>query len=501
MHACISLPGFSLQVLFRRETLDPNLPAAVLTSDKPSARVVAVNRAAYRRGILPGMRYSQVLSLFPEVRASPVSDAEQKKALRDVAGIILRYTPDAEPVPLETAHYFVPLSGLLRLFPSARQWGEAVQSALAEEGFRAHVAFGAGRLEAYLAAKVRSGKEESGGKEWIDQQSLSLLPIPPKDLETLHLLGIRRIGDFSRISPSRLKSRFSRETVFLHGFVGSREPVVRLHEREDGSIRRERRYEPPLVQRDSLLSAIRILLEAAVEDARRQGVWIHGIEITLTDEENREYAETIRSAGAQQNGVFFLRLIALRFEGLQFSPIVQCRLTLQASAPVARQETLIDESGICRDEKFDAPAFERLIVLLQAEYSDSAVTVGEVHSAALPEERYSWERVQARELSRSWQQCLLRRAGEALPPAPGTGSVTRVRRIFEEPEATTVLRRDLRRGKKISGPVLVSTNWWRGLEVGRAYYLIRLSSGRIAWAYRQQSRSSAGRWFVQGYLA
>lgn len=529
MQACVNIPGFPLQILARRENVDRDVPMAILNGDTPSARVVAVNRASLRQGIHRGMRYSQVLGMCPQVRASMVGAAEEEEAFRKILAVLTRFSPDVERAPFETTQFFVSLTGLLRLFSSARQWSEAVQTALAEEGFLSHIAFADTRRVAYVAAAAMS-RDKHGGKSepsegstegWIGEQGIGLLPLPLRDFETLHLLGVTKIGVFLKIPRRQIQRRFSHRLLEVHDFFSEKTSVTASARTVVGSkgnygkeaIRRSRNSEPPLLNHEQLNVAVGRLIDEANREARKRGVWIRGAVVCFIDENETELRERVENARPHDDTVLLKRLIALRLEGISLQPVVRCVVDLLVEAPVAGEGDLFSGMTAPADDghRFNEGDYERLFTLLQAEFGYESVVTAEVRSAVLPEERYALSSVGAVTLSRAWRECRRKRGGNSetgpkeSPAAAHNLAVRRdlttprVRRILREPESGGDIRRQIRRGIRTERPVLLSAGWWRGAEVIRAYYTVRLPSKRVAWVYREPHAKDTG-WFVQGYL-
>ena len=80
--ACISLPKIDLQIIAQRHPDWKQLPAAVVTEEKPLGRITAANRLAYAAGVKPGMRYASALGICPELRAGVV-EPEERERLRN----------------------------------------------------------------------------------------------------------------------------------------------------------------------------------------------------------------------------------------------------------------------------------------------------------------------------------------------------------------------------------------------------------------------------------
>lgn len=489
MIACVSVPGIGLQIIALRESRDRGAPLIRISADRPSARVEEVNRAARERGVHAGMRYSQVLGLAPDIYAGVVERGELRAIQERVRAILLRHSPDVEETSFEPAQYWVSLRGLDRLFASPRQWQEAVWAALVEEGIYGHIAFGDARLDAYVKVKmVSAGSPEEQlprhfDRAWIERQHLALLPLAPVDMEALYTLGIRTVGAFAALSTHQVRTRFARRTVAVHAFIASDSHIPVRGRGEEETIALSHRCEPPLFALPRVIALVESLLNRLMARVISSGQWVKAVEVKLIDEENGEMRERVQAARAGRSVPFFLRLIELRFDGATIRPVAECTITVEAVAPHTEQRVLLEEAAERTTDTFDEERFCQLLVLLQAEYGDGAICRAELRSAHLPEERFAWVAVEP----------------ERLRLTPQTNVDTlhlrghRVRRIYasRRPAPPRVRSRRAR-------AELVSTRWWRGEEVHRAYFHLPSTDGETLWAYREGNGSDEGRWFVQG---
>src|SRR5919106_1684650 len=82
--ACVSLPAFPLQLLFRRHPDWVFCPTVVVAEDKPQGSILWVNHKARQLGVLPGLRYAAALSLAVGLRAAEVAPSEIAQAVADL---------------------------------------------------------------------------------------------------------------------------------------------------------------------------------------------------------------------------------------------------------------------------------------------------------------------------------------------------------------------------------------------------------------------------------
>ncbi|HEX8109599.1 MAG TPA: hypothetical protein VF516_17835, partial [Kofleriaceae bacterium] len=95
--ACLDLPGFPLQLVWRQEPAWQTQPVVVIDSDRPQGVVLWACERARASGVLVGQRYAFALSLCGGLRARVVSDAELAEAITELRAALHRLSPGVEP--------------------------------------------------------------------------------------------------------------------------------------------------------------------------------------------------------------------------------------------------------------------------------------------------------------------------------------------------------------------------------------------------------------------
>jgi protein ImuB len=164
--ACLDLPGFPLQLVWRREPAWRAQPVVVVDDDRPQGAVLWACERARASGVLAGQRYAVALSLCGELRARVVSDAELAEATTELRAALHRLSPSVEPG--EAGTFWLDGEGLGQVFPDGggegrgRAWGDAIARAIGELGYRGTVVVGFSRFATYAIARAaatpRSGR-------------------------------------------------------------------------------------------------------------------------------------------------------------------------------------------------------------------------------------------------------------------------------------------------------------------------------------------------------
>ena len=137
--ACIDLPEFPLQILLSRHPEWKRLPAAVVAQDKPQGEILMVSPEARSAGVLPGMRYAAALSLAADLRVAEVPAGEVRIEVRELAGLLRRFSPEVEISREEPGVFWVNAAGLSGLFSSLDHWAHEIRAALTARERRASV--------------------------------------------------------------------------------------------------------------------------------------------------------------------------------------------------------------------------------------------------------------------------------------------------------------------------------------------------------------------------
>ena len=155
--ACLDLPGFPLQLVWRQEPAWRNQAVVVIDEDRPQGEVLWACERARAAGVLVGQRYAFALALCGGLRACTVSDGQLAEATTELRTALHRLSPGVEPG--EPGTFWLDGEGLERMFPDprgphGRAWGMAIAQALTELGYRGAIAVGFSRFATYAIARA-----------------------------------------------------------------------------------------------------------------------------------------------------------------------------------------------------------------------------------------------------------------------------------------------------------------------------------------------------------
>ena len=162
--ACLDLPGFPLQLVWRQRA---GVAAASGRRDRrgsPAGRgAVGVRAGARRRACSSGsaMRTRCRCAAGCGARVSP--GQHDRGAIAELRAVLHRLSPGVEPG--EPGTFWLDGDGLDRVFPdgngpSGRAWGAAIARAVAELGYRGAVVVGFSRFATYAIARATRGRRD-----------------------------------------------------------------------------------------------------------------------------------------------------------------------------------------------------------------------------------------------------------------------------------------------------------------------------------------------------
>lgn len=508
--ACISLPKIDLQIVAQRHPDWKELPAVVVTEEKPLGRITAANRLAYTTGVKPGMRYASALGICGELRAGVV-EREDREALRErLVAILRRFTPEVEPALDDPALFWVNAGGLERIYGAPARWAGSIDTALAAEGLVSSIAVGFSRFGTYAAAKVKRAitvfEREDVEEASALRAPIGVLPFDHEVLLRLHHLGIYTIRDFCRFSPGALRRRFGREVEALQRFARGEERLPVQAVGEAGTYRREMRLLYPEAATDALLHYQLSLLRELIARAWSDRQLVSELIVEFCPERwpgagdrdrERCTAEHIITSRPTLDQKKLERLLRLRFEQTRLAePVVRLSLEVVVLPTERVQDDLFDAPG-----RRDPAKALTAIGELCAELGNDAVQIASLEDAHLPEGQFTWHRVDRlaspRPADESRPVLVRRILAEAKPIARLPAEFLAASATAQPPAAPATAQPPAASCAPAAlGPYELSGGWWQG-PYRREYYYLNSRGGRLLWIYFDEPKA---RWLVQGVV-
>jgi protein ImuB len=209
MIACVLIPGFELRAALRAQPRLAMSPAALAPEAGEEQLIGPVTAAGEAAGVKPGMRLGEALATCPQL---VLVDRDPAAVEREWEGVLRRLEDAGFAVdPAEQGIVYFETKGVERLYGGVQP---ALDRALAAvgSGWDPRVGAATRRFTALAAASVaRPGQivlvQEQEEQEFLEPLPLSLLPLPADRYAELEGLGLRRLGELSRLPGTAVADR------------------------------------------------------------------------------------------------------------------------------------------------------------------------------------------------------------------------------------------------------------------------------------------------------
>ena len=497
--ASISLPRIDLQIVAQRHPEWKELPAGVVSEEKPLGRVLEVNRAGRAQGVQPGMRYASALTICPQLRVGVVNEQEREELAARVISVLKGYSPDVEQAAHDSGLFWLNASGMHRLYKSLAKWAGSVELAMERQGLVASVAVGFSRFGTYAAAKVKRAitvfETEDQERAAALRAPVGVLPLDHEVLARLHQLGIMTIREFCRFSPGALRRRFGRDVEEMQRFASGADRMPVRSPDERAPLRREIRLLYPEGNREAIGHHLCGMARELASQAFSRQELVSELFFELCPEQwpGRDepcMSERIQTTRPTVDTARLERLITLRLEAIALgTPVVRLSMHAESIATDREQSELF---ALEHSPEFQKA--EQALADIAAELGQESVCMARLEDSHLPECTFSWRkiiRIRPR-LVESQFAVAAKEGNHELRPSIAP---VLVRRMLAEPVALGKLPQEYHT-TRLGGPYELSGGWWDE-PYEREYYYLTDRTGRLLWIYYDRPSQ---RWMVQGVV-
>ncbi|MFE3545439.1 DNA polymerase Y family protein [Nocardia sp. NPDC059177] len=200
---------------------------AKVAADRPIAvlrgnRVVACSAIARADGVRRGMRRRDAQSCCPELVVVPDDPDRDARLFEPVVEVVDATVPGVEV--LRPGLVVLGARGAARYFGSEEAAAERLIDAVAAVGAEAQIGIADAVSTAVIAARRGALVAPGEGARYLAALPVAELASEPslaaperaELVDLLRRLGLRRIGDFARLSPAEVASRFGADAVLAH---------------------------------------------------------------------------------------------------------------------------------------------------------------------------------------------------------------------------------------------------------------------------------------------
>ena len=463
-------------------------------------RLVALNRAAERAGLRPGMSVADALAIRPSLKLAPHEAAEEDALLGRLAEWCSVYTPFAAPdlwrEGISSAGLWLDISGCDHLWGGEAALLDDLTGRLERLGFTARAAVADTPGAAWGWARFGAGDVISpgGAREAIASLPVNALRLAPEATLGLARLGLRRVGDLYPLARGPLAARFGSIVGrrLDQALGGEEEPISPL--RPPQSLQVQRRFVTPIARSEDVSAAVRFLLPRLMQLLERQQLGVRRLDLSVFRVDASCVRLAIGTSRPTRDADALFRLMALQLDGVQADfGIESLVLAASVAAPLAARQQDME----------DGAAAESLSEMLDS--LGNRLGFGRLQGFApagshLPERsvrRLSVEAAAANQ-PEPWPD---QRRPPILLTRPEAVAVS-----APLPDAPPLLfrwRQTLHRVRRAEGPERLEGEWWRDQSPARDYYLVENEEGERFWLYRLglPGEFNPARWFVHGLFA
>jgi protein ImuB len=504
------LPALPIERLKRIRNGKPcpvDRPFALVGSADRGLVLTALNAAALRSGLIPGLGLADARAICPLLLTAPAEPEKDAACLLALARWSSRYSPSLN-VDGEDG-LWLDVSGVPHLFGGANALLDDMAKRFAHLGFTARLALAETLGGAHALA--RYGRVSSlivpQGKigEALASLPVEALRLAEEIVRLLKRLGLKRIGQLYDLPRASLERRFhSRETAeaVLHRLdqaLGRREePRSPLLPAPDYAARFP--FPEPLITHEGVVAGLDHLAEKLCQALNLARRGARRLQLAIYRADGTSAVIDAGLSAPSREPSHLARLFADRVEAVD----VGFGVDLMVLAALATEPLLPAQTAFTRREGRERQ--EPLIDRLASRLSGAAVRRLFSRESHIPER--AQETRSALAGASPWSK-----PSPAKPPRPCL--------LFAEPEPVDVLaeipegpparftwRRVTRRVVKAEGPERISPEWWRELVRSsgsrpRDYYRIEDEDGRRYWVFRaglyqESDAKDLPTWFLHG---
>jgi len=476
----------------------------VVAGPRGNAEVlVAVDAAAERRGLRPGLALAEARAMYPELDVAPEDAAADARLIDALADACQRYTPLVAVDPPDGI--LLDISGCAHLFGGEAALIADLSARLNAFGLAHRIAVAGSIGAAWAAARFAQESIVADGEEraMLTPLPLAALRLPAETVAALARVGLKHIGDIVDLPRAPLTARFGDLLLRnLDRALGrAQEPLSpRL---PVAPYLADQPFPEPIAREEDVLGVVERLAQRLKLALERQGEGARAIELTLfrTDGAVRRIAAGTSRPLRDPHAVHALFVERLAALGDALDPgfgFDLARLAVTTAEPLPPEQI-----GLGGNE--DAADLARLIDRLSARLGARRVTRLAAYDSHIPELSAGTMPAQ-RGGAEGWEAFRGFREDADLPARP--------LRLFARPEPIEAVaevpdgpplrfrwRRALHEVVAAEGPERIEGAWWS--EEGgpaRDYFRVEDREGLRFWLFRAglYRNTAHPRWFMHG---
>ena len=512
-------------------------PLATWAKIGSARRLAAVDSAALKAGLRPGMALASARAMRPELELHQAEPQAEAELLASVADWLRRFTPLAAMDAPDGA--MLDIGGCAHLFGGEQAMIGAIERGLLAQGFQSRCAIApnpslAWALARFSATRILAEGDHAGAAKILRTAPIAALRVSEDVVAGLRAAGLTRVGDLLIRPRAPLAARFGAELVDrLDAIVGAaRDPISPRF--EAAPYMTERRFPEGLARAQEIERVLADLARDLCALLERHGEGARKIAASFFRVDGATRHLEAATSRPQRDAVALLRLLhekieALGEDGLDTGSGFDVIRLAATAVERTTQSAPADLAGARADEN-DARAFADLIDRLGARFGTRRVQRLVFHDTHIPEfagqtqpAHFSRDPVRQNLTLRSDQKDRVSKDGRnphasrrrlTPPPQHEDMELQRPSRLFEKPEPVEAMaavpdgpplrfkwRRATHEIAAYEGPERIAPEWWRESGLTRDYFRVEDKNGGRFWLYREGlfgRETPHPRWFVHG---
>lgn len=460
--------------------------------------IAAVDAAAAKAGLWPGMTVAQAQALIPGLGVTEARAADDTAALERLAGWCLRYAPLTAAAPPDGV--WIDVTGTTHLHGGETKLLRDLVSRLLAQGFAAHAAVadtpGAAHAVVRFGGDVTAVVPVNGQEIVLSALPLAALRLPQDTLDGLRLMGIERIGALAAMPRAPLVRRFGALVVQRLDQALGRVPETIEPRFPPDLIQTRLTFVEPLLTPEAFAHVIDRLTRTVCAAMDRAGQGARRLDLVFERIDGTTQAIRIGTARPSRDARHLGRLLRERLERVDPGMGVEAmRLLVPRTDAVVAEQT----NALAPPEPDIAPLIDRLANRLG---SDHVYRIAPVDSA-VPERSVARVPAQEGTVSGGWPADRPRPVRLLDPPQP----VEALALLPDHPPLAFTWRRVRHRVRRADGPERIAGEWWKRngeMRSVRDYFRVEDEDGHRYWLFRrgdgENGVSGDMRWFLHGFF-
>lgn len=479
-------------------------PVAFTETIANAVRLTAVDVAAARLGLEPGLTLADARARVPELEVYPHNAHADAEWLDRLSDGCIRYTPTVECRPPDAL--VMDIAGCVHAFEGERFLAADVERRMARRGVLARHAFGDTPAIA-LALSRYAGAPAPDEKGAVRRLPVSALGLDDDATAALARAGLKTVGDVMARPSSGIAARFGEHAVTaVRRLSGEASSPVTARKRVP-NVAAERRFAEPIARTEFALEVLTALAGEAAEQLERRREGGRRWEARLFRADGQVQRLRVETGRPTRDTALLMRLFRERIDGLA-DPLDpgfgydMLRLEVVLAERLDASQLKL-EGGEARHDQT-----AHLVDQLSTRLGRAQIRRYRANNSHMPEQAELSLPATATIEHPAWPtldvgEPPLRPIHLFDPPERIDGVIAEVP---DGPPRRFRWRRTLHEVARAEGPERISGEWWKRADTitpSRDYYRVEDRRGRRLWIFRQglYGEGEDPNWYVHGLFA